>query len=250
MKRFSVAMIGLLALAGAAVAAERTIKITGPGCDYQVRFDPGKFDPKQVQDAGDILFAEAGLPSPEYTGRATTDAVTEAMVRADHARCLAPLARAKGLTPLDLPGLKDILARRIEAIEDGCEFQAIHDRALVTGASPKILLEHKASVAACGHFAQALETPAATKALWRAQIDRRCADNASPAQCRKSSLALESKPDSAELIRRDLIAFDWNNCANALTKLSVNQDKDEAALESLRKAFRKQFKVREKCEEG
>jgi len=242
--------MGLLALAGAASAAERTIKIMGPGCDYQVRFDPAKFDQKQVKDTGDILFGEGGLPSPDYSGRGFTDTVTEAMVTADRAKCLAPLAKAKALTPLDMPGLKEIVAGRIEAIEDGCEFQAIQERALVTGASPKILLEHKASVAACGNFAQALETPAATKALWRAQIDKRCADNASPAECRKSSLALEAKPNAAELIRRDLIAFDWNNCANNLTKLSVNQDKDEATLEALRKTFKRQFKVKEKCEEG
>ena len=55
-----------------------------------------------------------GLPSPDYAGRATADAVTPAMVEADRKQCLAPLARARALAPLDLPGLKELLAGRID----------------------------------------------------------------------------------------------------------------------------------------
>lgn len=249
MKRFLVAAIGVVAVAQSASAAERTIKVTGPGCDYQVRFDPAKADPKQVRDTADVLLGE-GLPSPDYAGRATTDAVTAAMVEADRAQCLAPGAKIRALGLLDMPGLKELVAGRMAAIEDGCAFQTIKGRALVTGASPKILLEHKASVEACGAYAKALETPAAMRTFWRAQVDKQCANNASPAKCRKSSLALEERPDGAELVRRDLIAFHWNNCANERTMLSANQDKDEAALESLRNAFKRRFKTKEKCEEG
>ncbi len=249
MKRFPVVMLSLLAFGPASQAAERTIKFTGPGCDYQVRFDPAKADPKQVKDTGEILLGQ-GLPSPDYAGRATTDAVTAAMISADRAQCLAPLAKTKGLALLDMPGLKELVAGRAEAIEDACEFQTIKGRALVAGAGPGVLLEHKASVEACGAYAKALETPAAMRTLWRAKVEKQCADNASPAQCRKSSFALEQKPDGAELIRRDLIAFHWNNCANEQTKFSKAQDKDEATLEALRKAFKKQFKTKEKCEEG
>ncbi|HMN73249.1 MAG TPA: hypothetical protein PKA55_15410 [Rhodoblastus sp.] len=249
MKRLLAAAIGVVAIAQSASGAERTIKVTGPGCDYQVRFDPAKADPKQVRDTAEVLLGE-GLPAPDYAGHATTDAVSAATIESDRAQCLAPGRKIKGLALLDMPGLKDLVAGRMAAIEDGCAFQTIKSRALVTGASPKILLEHKPSVQACGAYAKALETPAAMRTFWRAQVDRQCANNASPAKCRKASLALEEKPDAGELIRRDLIAFHWNNCANELTMLSVNQSKDEAALEGLRKAFKLRFKTREKCEEG
>ena len=253
MKRFSVAVwAGLLASVAAGQAAERTIKVTGAGCDYAIRFDPAKTDEKQLRNTADLLFGEGGMPMPDFPGRATGAAVTEAMVKTDREACLAPLAKARprGDALLDMPGLKELFDRRIAQGGETCDFVAILDRALVPGASPKILLEHQASVAACGKFAAALETPAAMKALWRKQVEARCVDNASPAQCRKTAFAMESGPDGAEMIRRDLIAFDWNNCANALTPLSLAQDKDEATLEALRKAFKKQFKTKETCEEG
>ena len=245
------ALVALISLAGAApaVSAEKTLSVSGPGCDYKIRFDPAKVDEKKLKTTADLLLGE-GLPGPDYAGRPTTDAVTPAMVEADRKQCLAPLGKTRGIELLDLPGLKELVAGRIEAVEDGCAFQQIKDRALVTGASPGILLEHKASVEACGAYAKALETPDAMRKLWRAQVDKQCANNASPTQCRKSSLALEQKPEANELIRRDLIAFHWNNCANALTKFSKAQDSDEKTLEGLRKAFKKQFKTREKCEEG
>lgn len=251
MRLLHVALVALSSLAGVAPAlsAEKTISVTGPGCDYKIRFDPAKVDAKKLKDTADLLLGE-GLPGPEYAGRAPTDAVTAAMIEPDRAKCLAPLAKARGASLLDLPGLKELLAGRIEAVEDGCAFQTVLTRALVAGASPAVLLEHKASVAACGSYAKALETPAAMRARWRADVEKQCVNNASPAQCRKTSFALEQKPDADELIRRDVIAFYWNNCANELTKYSQNQDKDEAALEALRKAFKKQFKTREKCEEG
>lgn len=244
-----VALFPLFA-AGPSWAAEKTISVTGPGCDYKIRFDPTKVDGRRLKDTAQILFAEGGLPSPDYSGSAMSGAVTPAKVEADRATCLAPLAKAKALAPLDMAGLKDLLAGRIAAIEDGCAFQAIQQRALVAGARPDVLLEHKASVAACGAYAKALETPAAMRVRWRADVEKQCASNASPAQCRKTSFSMEQKPNADELIRRDLIAFYWSNCANERTMLSVNQDKDEAALETLRKAFKKQFKTREKCEEG
>lgn len=244
--------VALLSLAAAAPAhsAEKTLSVTGPGCDYKVRFDPAKVDERRLKDTAEILFAEGGLPSPDYSGSGTSEAVTPAKVEADRAKCLAPLAKAKALTPLDMPGLKDLVAGRIEAIEDGCAFQSIQQRALVAGARPDILLEHKASVAACGAYAKALETPASMRVRFRADVEKQCANNASPAKCRKEQLAMEDKPNADELIRRELVGFYWNNCANELTKLSQNQDKDEKTLESLRKAFKKQFKTREKCEEG
>lgn len=250
MKRLVLAVLGLVAVTQSAPGAERAIKVTGPGCDYQVRFDPAKVDERRLKDTAEILFAEGGLPSPDYSGSATSDAVTPAKVEADRAKCLAPLAKARALAPLDMAGLKELLAGRIEAIEDGCAFQAIQQRALVVGARPEVLLEHKASVAACGAYAKALETPAAMRVRFHADVEKQCANNASPAKCRKELLAIEEKPNADELIRRELVAFYWNNCANELTKLSQNQERDEKALEGLRKAFKKQFKTKEKCEEG
>ena len=252
MKRFSVAVwAGLLASVSVGQAAERTIKVSGAGCSTAIRFDPAKTDEQQLRNTADILLGE-GLPMPDFPGRATGASVTEAMVKSDREACLAPLEKARphGAALLDMPGLKELFDRRIAQGGETCDFVAIRDRALVPGASPKILLEHTASAAACGKFAAALETPAGMKTLWRKQVEARCVDNASPAQCRKTALALETGPDGAEMVRRDLIAFDWNNCANPLTPLSLAQDKDESTLESLRKAFKQRFKTKETCEEG
>ena len=252
MRLLRLALLALFPLVAAAPssAAEKTVSVTGPGCDYKIRFDPAKVDERRLKDTAEILFGQDGLPSPDYSGSGASEPVTPAKVEADRAKCLAPLARAKALTPLDMPGLKELVAGRIEAIEDGCAFQSIQQRALLPGARPDVLLEHKASVADCGVYAKALETPASMRVRFRADVDKQCAGNASPAKCRKEQLAIEEKPNAEELIRRELIGFYWNNCANELTKLSQNQEKDARALETLRKAFRKQFKTKEKCEEG
>ena len=252
MKRCSVAVwAGLLASVGAGQAAERTIKVTGPGCSTAIRFDPAKTNEQQLRNTADILLGQ-GLPMPDFPGRATGAAVTEAMVKSDREACLAPLAKARpsGAALLDIPGLRDLFDRRIAQGGETCDFVTILDRALVPGASPKILLEHTASAAACGKFAAALETSAGMKTFWRKQVEARCVNNASPAQCRKTAFALEAGPDGAEMVRRDLIAFDWNNCANPLTPLSLAQDKDDATLESLRKTFKQRFKTKETCEDG
>ena len=92
MKLTHLAPLALL-MAGATPAwsAEKTISVSGPGCDYTIRYDPAKVDARKLKDTANILFGEGGLPGPEYAGRATTDAVTAAMIETDRAQCLAPL---------------------------------------------------------------------------------------------------------------------------------------------------------------
>ena len=92
------ALVALISLAGAApaISAEKTLSVSGPGCDYKIRFDPAKVDEKKLKTTADLLLGE-GLPGPDYAGRPTTDAVTPAMVEADRKQCLAPLGKTRGM---------------------------------------------------------------------------------------------------------------------------------------------------------
>ena len=239
----------LLGLAMApADGADRTITVDGEACSFKVRFDPAKFKEKQVRDtAGAIL--GSGLPYPDFAVHPTTETLTLDIVAADQAACLKSVGPSRGLDLLDIPGLAEFRARKTEQTIDTCAFEAIKGRALIPGASPKILVEHSASAKTCGHFVAALENRAGLRTAWREFVGKRCVDNSDPARCRKESLALEQKPDADELIRRDVIGFDWTNCAIEFLTLNQERERDEATREALQKEFMRRFKTKANCDD-
>lgn len=239
----------LLATVAPAQAAEKTMTVQGPGCEYKIRFDPAKFDEKKLRDTGDILLGE-GLSAPNFPNHPATEVITEKTIEADYATCMKPAAELKALAFIDMPGVEDIRAGRLEQIADGCAFERIKARAMLPGASAKVLGEYQPAAPTCGKMVEKLDDPAGLRPVWRDLVTKACANNASPARCRKDSLAAETKPDADRLIRADMINFHWTNCAVPFLKMNVEQDKDQARQEALAKEFRKRFKAKEKCEEG
>jgi hypothetical protein len=244
---FAIAIV--CTMTGAAGAAEKSFSVTGAGCDYKVRFDPAKVDGARLRDTADLILGQA-LPSPDFQVHPPSDIYTEALVKADYEACLKPGEAARKLAFIDMPGVEDLRSRRLDQIADTCAYEQIKGRALIPGASAKILLEHKASAQACGRYVQALDDPAGLRAFWRAQVDKRCKINSDPARCRKDSLSMEKQPDADRLIRTDLITYDWNNCAIEFLRLNQDQKRDEEAQQALVKSFRKAFKTKETCEDG
>ncbi|MCB1544424.1 MAG: hypothetical protein H6872_05200 [Methylobacteriaceae bacterium] len=229
-------------------AADRTITVDGEACSFKVRFDPGKFSEKQVRDTAGAILGSV-LPYPDFAVHPTTDTLTPEIVAADQAACQQSIGRSRGLDLMDIPGLAEFRARKTDQTVDTCAFEAIKGRALVPGANPKILLEHAASAKACGHFVPALENRAGLRAFWRELVGKRCVDNSDPARCRKDSLALEQKPDADELIRRDVIGFDWTNCAIEFLTLNQERERDEATREALQKEFMRRFRTKANCDD-
>lgn len=243
----------ILALSFAAAApgqaAEKGMTVQGPGCEYRIRFDPAKFDEKKLRDTGDLLLGE-GLSAPYFPVHPATEVTTEKTIEADYATCMKPSADLKALAFLDMPDVEDIRTRRLEQIADACAFERIKARAMLPGASAKILGEYQPAAPTCGRMVEKLDDPAGVRPIWRDLVAKACANNASPARCRKDSLAAESKPDADRLIRADMVSFHWTNCAVPFLKMNVEQDRDQAAQQALAKEFRKRFKAKEKCEEG
>jgi hypothetical protein len=247
--RLSLAALLSAAASAPAGAAEKTLSVSGPGCEYKVRFDPAKFDQKKLRDTAELLLGE-GLSMPYFPVHPATEFYTEKMIEADYATCVKPAADLKALSFLDMSGVEDIRARRLEQIADACAFERIKARAMLPGASANILAEFQPAAQACGRLVEKLDDPAGIRPVWRDLVAKACATNASPARCRKDGLAAETKPDGDRLIRADMIGYHWTNCAVDFLKLNVEQPKDEAAQQALAKEFRKRFKVKEICEEG
>ena len=247
--RLSLAALVSAAISAPAGAAEKTLSVTGPGCDYKIRFDPAKVDQKKLRDTADIAFGE-GLSLPYFPVHPATEVYTEKMMEADYATCVKPTADLKALSFLDMPGVEDIRARRLEQIADSCAFDRIKARAMRPGASAKILAEFQPAAQACGRLVEKLDDPAGIRPVWRDLVAKSCATNGSPARCRKDGLAAETKPDGDRLIREDMIGYHWTNCAVPFMKMNLEQERDQAARQALAKELRKRFKVKEVCEEG
>ena len=243
------AMLLATLAAAPAGAAERTLSVSGPGCEYKIRFDPAKFDEKKLRDTGDLLLDE-GLSAPYFPTHPANETVTEKTIEADYATCMKPAAELKALAFIDMPGVEELRAARLDQIADGCAFERIKARAMLPGASAKVLREFQPAAQSCGRLVEKLDDPAGVRPVWRDLVAKACANNASPARCRKDSLAAEAKPDADRLIRADMVSFHWTNCAVPFLKMNADQDKDQAAQQALAKEFRKRFKAKEKCEEG
>lgn len=247
--RLAFAVLLLAAGGGPSLSAEKSISVTGPGCDYKIRFDPSKVDESKLRDTANIVLGE-GLANPDLPVHPATQVYSEALIAADYSACVKPSEAMRALAFLDMPGLEELRARRIEQIADACAFERIKARALIAGASAKILAEHQSSAQACATIVEKADDAAALRPVWRALVQKRCVDNASPAQCRKTGLALENEKDADRLIRADVIGYDWSNCAVAFLKLNQDQARDDAVRQTLAKAFRKKFKTKETCEDG
>ncbi len=231
------------------VAAEKTISVSGPGCDYKVRFDPTKVDERKLRDTANALLGE-GFANPDFPVHPATQVYSEALINADYDACMKPSEASRALSLLDIPGLEDLRARRLEQIADTCAYERIKARALTPGGSARILAEYQPAAQACAKIVEKADDPAALRPIWRALVQKRCVDNSNPAQCRKSGLALENEKDADRLIRADVIGYDWTNCAVPFLKLNQEQEKDDAVRQTLAKEFRKKFKTKEICEDG
>lgn len=251
MRLLRLALFALLPIIGAAptLAAEKTISVSGPGCDYRIKFDPAKVDERKLKDTANVILGE-GLANPNFAVHDKSQIYTEALARADYENCMAPAKPLRAQTYLDMPGLADLRARRLEQIAETCAFDRIKGRALVAGASARILLEFQPAAQACTRLIEKADDPAALRPVWRELVKKRCIDNGNPAQCRKNGLALEGTKDADRLIRADVISHDWSNCAIAFLKLNVDQAKDDAVRADLAKRFRKTFRTKEICEDG
>ena len=251
MKRLHSPLVALFLVLGAAPAfsAEKTISVSGPGCDYKIRFDPAKVEERKLRDTANVLLGE-GLANPDFPVHPATQVYSDSLIKADYEACMQPAEASRALSFLAMPGLEELRARRLEQIADTCAYERIKARALASGGTAKILAEYQPAAQACGKIVEKADDPAALRPVWRALVQKRCVDNASPAQCRKNGLALENEKDADRLIRADVIGHDWTNCAVAFLKLNRDQPKDDAVRQMLAKEFRKKFKTKEICEDG
>jgi len=251
MKRLRQPLVALFLGLGAApaFAAEKTISVSGPGCDYKIRFDPAKVEERKLRDTANALLGE-GLANPNFLVHPTAQVYSDSLIKADYEACMQPAEASRALSFLAMPGLEELRARPLEQIADTCAYERIKARALASGGTAKILAEYQPAAQACGKIVEKADDPAALRPVWRALVQKRCVDNASPAQCRKNGLALENEKDADRLIRADVIGHDWTNCAVAFLKLNRDQPKDDAVRQTLAKEFRKKFKTKEICEDG
>lgn len=251
MKRLCSVFVALFLAVGAApsFSAEKSISVSGPGCDYKVRFDPARVDERKLKDTANVLLGE-GLANPDFPVHPATQVYSEALIKADYAACMKPAEALVALSFLDMPGLDDMRTRRLDQIADTCAFERIKARALAPGGSAGILAEYAPAAPACAKIVEKADDPAALRPVWRALVQKRCVDNANPAQCRKSGLAMENETDADRLIRADVIGYHWTNCAVEFLKLNQDQARDDAARQTLAKEFRKRFRTKETCEDG
>lgn len=231
----------VLALCGAAVAAQ-----TGwedDACDYKVTFDPKKVDTAALKGTIELLFKQ----QPSVLGGLyqTPEQAATADLGKLQGECTEAIDGRKSLKLLPLPGLEDYRTAVVADLSDTCEREVAGMRAIKDASA---LRNYKPALAACSEFIDALEGKTDFERTWLKTIDLSCKNNASPAACRNRDLAEGQKPDGAERKRLLVLNFGWSNCANSNVTTRTADEKRKAQLDSLTKAFRRQFKVAKKCE--
>jgi hypothetical protein len=231
----------VLALCGVAVAAQ-----TGwmdDACDYKVTFDPKKIDKDALQGTIDLLFKQ----QPVVLGgmHQTPEEAATADLGKLQKECSEAIDGRKSLKLLALPGIEDYRAAVVENLRDTCEREVAGMRAIKDASA---LRDYKPAVAACSEYIEALEGKTDFERVLRKTNERTCQNNASPAACRNRIVADGARPDGAERKRLYVLTFGWSNCAVDLPSADAQDQKRKAQLDSLAKAFRRQFKVAKKCQ--
>jgi hypothetical protein len=212
-------------------------------CDYKVTFDPKKVDAAALKGTIDLLFKQQPVvlggmyQTPEEAATADLGKLQK--------KCSEAIDGRKSLKLLPLPGAEDYRTAVVEDIRNTCEREVAGMRALKDAGA---LRDYKPAVAACSEFIDALEGKTDFERVFHKTNERSCQNNASPAACRNRAIADGHKPDGAERKRLHVLNFGWSNCAVNLPTVAAQDQKRKAQLDSLEKAFRRQFKVAKKCE--
>src|SRR5262249_8428062 len=154
----------------ASFAAEKTITWQDAiSCDYSIKFDLAKYDEERLKNTVDVLFVtnfyEYFLRVPAPPNQLTLEEVQRA--------CSRTIATVTKLPVIDLPGIEQYRASRLEDLNDQCRFNEALARA--GSGEPEALREYPKSVAQCGKFIDALEGKTDIKSVWRDMVNSYCA---------------------------------------------------------------------------
>ncbi len=214
----------------------------GAQCEFEIRFDPAKYDEEKLKNTIDVIFVDGFYKQP---GLITALNGPDGHLRSNTAEyqqaCELTKERAANLPVIDLPGIEEFRKLRLEELEDTCRFETLESRA--ASGDPAALREYTPSAAQCSPFIDALEGKSDIRAVWRDMINSQCRTNAQPEACRADFFAAEKRPNPEERIKLDVLDFGWVHCSVPYLMTS-DLRKGESMRVALEKSFRRRFKVK------
>jgi hypothetical protein len=221
--------------------AQKTIQWSDEMCTYKAKFDSVKYNEHILRNTAEVLFIGTQFESvspniPRYPA-------SPANLRIERFRQLCESTRRQisDLALIDLPGIEAYRELKLEELEDGCRFGAIHIRA--AAGDPVALRSYAPSAAKCSRFIDALEGKVDIKTVWREVADSHCERYASPDACRTEFFADEGKADATDRIRYSVLEFGWNNCSTAYVKGADKRQSEKMRLALIRE-FNLRFKMK------
>ena len=233
----AIATVLLAALAATpALAASKTIEYGTGACSYKLRFDPAKVNETQLRDTLRLLF---DAPVPDLFDQPDPARLQKQIAAAEQS-CKAKLDEIGRLKLLAVPGVEAARDQLRAETELSCrmslaELRGFTDPAQLNGftTEPKCTFYIDA-LAGRVPKAKALETLSAAS----------CADNASPARCRKE---FADRAGDDTKYRLDLLSYGWRNCV--LHAPDQPASDGNAARNEIGEKIIARYKIKESCED-
>jgi hypothetical protein len=232
--------LSILLVCPASYGAQRTITWQDAEfCQYDVKFDPGRYDQQQLKNTIDVIFTGHifELPMPlDYLSAG------EAGIASYKEACERQIGRVAALPVTNIPGIEDYRKMKLSQLQDWCEFGSIFIRGALGDSAA--LREYKPSAAQCSRFVDALEGKIDIRAVWRDVVNSTCEKNFYPEACRAASFADESRPDAADRIRREVFRYGWNSCSTPFLKVNDTRRAADFMEAKLQTKFRTRFSMK------
>lgn len=214
-------------------------------CQYEVKFDPRRYEGRRVINTLNFIFRGDLFDAPSYQ---TYISLGETGLLKYTEACEQQAKKLADIPLVNLSGIESYRNRKIDNLSNECQFGVISFRGSLGNFAA--LREYGPAVGRCSRFEDALEGKIDITTVWREVVQSTCAKHFSPEACRAAWFEKENRPDAGEQIRRDVFGYGWNNCSVEYLRQNNNTKEMEMFRARLDAELRSRFPINKRqCEE-